>query len=90
MLRVAAQEELDTTLGLRAEPLFTRVFYWPRALPQYTLGHLQRVGAIQRRLATHPGLLLAGAAYKGVGIPDCIHSGQRAAEAAMDHLGHTG
>ena len=90
MLRVAAREELDTTLGLRAEPLFTRVFHWPRALPQYTLGHLQRVGVIRRRLATHPGLLLAGAAYRGVGIPDCIHSGQRAAEAALHYIGHTG
>jgi len=90
ILRVAAQEELGTTLGIRADPLFARVFYWPRALPQYTLGHLQRVAAIQRRLATHPGLFLAGASYKGVGIPDCIHSGQRAAEAAMDYLGSTG
>ena len=90
MLRVAAQEELDATLGIQAEPLFIRVFHWPRALPQYTLGHLQRVGGIRRGLATRPGLLLAGAAYKGVGIPDCIHSGQRAAEAAMDYLGHPG
>ena len=83
----AAREEVDATLGLRAEPLFARVFQWPRALPQYTIGHLQRVGLIRRRLVTHPGLLLAGAAYGGVGIPDYIHSGQRAAEAAMAHLG---
>ena len=90
LLRTAAQEELDVTLGVRAKPLFARVFHWPLALPQYTLGHLQRVGEIHRRLITHPGLLLAGAAYDGVGIPDCIHSGQRAAGAAMEHLGHTG
>ncbi|MCZ6530804.1 MAG: protoporphyrinogen oxidase [Chloroflexi bacterium] len=89
-LRMAARDELDATLGLRAEPLFARVFHWPQALPQYTLGHLQRVGAIDRRLVTHPGLLLAGAAYDGVGIPDCIHSGQRAAEAAMNQFGRTG
>ena len=90
LLLKAAQDELDETLGLRAEPLFARVFRSPRALPQYNLGHLRRVDVIRRRLDQTPGLSLAGAAYGGVGIPDCIYSGQRAAEDAMLHLNRAG
>jgi protoporphyrinogen/coproporphyrinogen III oxidase len=58
------------------------VFRWPRAMPQYTLGHLERLATIERRLAGWPGLFVAGNAYRGVGIPDCIASGEAAAEAA--------
>jgi oxygen-dependent protoporphyrinogen oxidase len=51
-------------------------------MPQYTLGHLDRLAAIERRLGHHPGLALAGNAYRGVGLPDCIASGEAAAAAA--------
>jgi oxygen-dependent protoporphyrinogen oxidase len=51
-------------------------------MPQYTLGHADRVESIRARLTQAPGLFLAGNAYEGVGIPDCIRSGQKAAEAA--------
>ena len=58
----------------------------PRAMPQYTLGHLDRVEAIRRRAAVHPRLILAGNAFHGVGIPDCVRSGQAAADAMITAL----
>lgn len=81
-----ARRELSETLELRAEPLFVRVHRWPRAMPQYNLGHPERMDRVRARLEQLPGLLLAGAGYEGIGIPDCIHSGQRAAEAVGDQL----
>jgi oxygen-dependent protoporphyrinogen oxidase len=63
-----------------AEPLVACIHRWPRGMPQYVLGSLERIGVIQRRLTEHPGLAVAGAAYHGVGIPDCIASGEQAAE----------
>jgi oxygen-dependent protoporphyrinogen oxidase len=73
-------------LGVDAEPRFTRIHRWPRAMPQYTLGHLGRLTRIDAALEHHPGLALAGAAYRGVGIPDCIDSGERAAAAVAHAL----
>lgn len=74
------REELRATAGITVDPILSSVTRWKVAMPQYAVGHLDRVGAIERRLADHPGLALAGAGYRGVGIPDCIQSGQRAAE----------
>ncbi len=78
--------ELRDVLGITAEPLLYRIFRWPQAMPQYTLGHLDRVAVIDRRLAEHPGLYVAGNAYRGIGLPDCIASGEAAATAALEHL----
>ena len=78
--------ELRRTLGVTAAPRLQRVFRWPRAMPQYTVGHLDRLAALEQRLAAFPGLLLAGNGYRGVGLPDCIASGEAAAEAAAKHL----
>ena len=82
-----ARRELDEVLGIRSEPVLTRIHRLPRALPQYNRGHLERVARVEGRLARTPGLFLAGAAYRGVGIPDCIRSGERAADAVMQLLG---
>lgn len=79
-LQAIAREELALTLGISAEPLFSRVFLWEKAMPQYNLGHPERLACIEAALARHPGLALAGAAYRGIGIPDCIHSGELAVE----------
>ena len=79
-LLALARAELRDTLGLTADPLLTRVHRWPRGLPQYILGHLDRLAAIATHLAAHPGLALAGHSYRGIGIPDCIRSGELAAE----------
>ena len=80
-----AQEELRH-LGVVAEPTLTRVHRWPLGMPQYVLGHPERVEAINRAVERHPGLALAGAAYRGVGIPDCIASGEAAAESVAQAL----
>lgn len=75
-----ARAELRAVLGIAAAPTLARVHRWPHGLPQYTLGHLDRVAAIDARLADHPGLALAGHSYRGIGLPDCIRSGEMAAE----------
>lgn len=74
-----ARREVGETLGVTAAPGLARVHRWLRGMPQYVLGHLERLDAIERRLAEQPGLAVAGAAYRGVGIPDCIASGEEAA-----------
>ncbi|HET9985804.1 MAG TPA: protoporphyrinogen oxidase [Longimicrobiales bacterium] len=85
-LVTVAREELRETLGVTAAPSLARGTLWDRALPQYTLGHLERVAAAEAHAAGHAGLYLAGAAYHGVGIPDCIASGEAAAERAAREL----
>jgi oxygen-dependent protoporphyrinogen oxidase len=75
-----AREELKAALGVTAAPRMTRVWRWPASMPQYRVGHLTRVETIERRLDAAPGLLLAGGAYRGVGIADCVRSGEAAAE----------
>ena len=72
--------------GVIASPTLTRVHRWPRGMPQYVLGHPDRLARIEAALAGHPGLALAGAAYRGVGIPDCIRSGELAAESVARAL----
>lgn len=74
------REELESILGVIWKPDFTTIARWSRSMPQYHVGHLDRVAAIDRELAAHPRLALAGSAYHGVGLPDSIHSGEEAAE----------
>lgn len=81
-----AQEELVARLGATAGPTFDLVHRWPQGMPQYVLGHPERLVRIDAMLAAWPGLALAGNAYRGVGIPDCIASGERAANSAMRYL----
>lgn len=77
--------ELRTAMDLRGEPTEVRVTRWHRSFPQYTPGHLDRVAAIEAALADEaPGVLLAGAAYRGVGIPACINSGRTAARTLLE------
>ncbi len=75
--------ELEQALGITAPPVLARVWRHPAAMPQYQVGHLATVEAIERRLARLPGLHLAGSGYRGVGIADCVRSGETAAEAAL-------
>ena len=79
-LVMLARQELKRTLNITAAPHFTRVQRWAQAMPQYNLGHLERLAQIDSQLAQHKGLLLAGASYRGVGIPDCIRSADQAAK----------
>jgi protoporphyrinogen/coproporphyrinogen III oxidase len=80
------REELGATLGITATPLLARVYRWERANPQYVVGHLERVDAMEQLLASYPGLFLTGSAYRGVGVPDCIHQGGLTAERIMAAL----
>ncbi|MFB3915203.1 MAG: protoporphyrinogen oxidase [Terriglobales bacterium] len=73
-------DELRQILDLRAVPLATRVYKWPRAMAQYSPGHLERVARIERLRDALPGLALAGNAFRGIGVPDCVRSGMEAAE----------
>ncbi|MDQ1396996.1 MAG: protoporphyrinogen/coproporphyrinogen oxidase [Acidimicrobiaceae bacterium] len=76
--------ELVEALGLRRRPELTRVSRWPDGFAQYRPGHLERVARIEKALAGDmPGVVVAGAAYRGVGIPACIASARQAADAAM-------
>ena len=81
-----ARRELHDTLGITAPPLFYRVHRCRKALPQYLVGHHERLTRIERRLNALPGLYLAGASYRGIGIPDCIQDGEHAAEAILASL----
>jgi oxygen-dependent protoporphyrinogen oxidase len=75
-----AKEELNLTLNITAEPVLQRVFLWESAMPQYNVGHLEKLKQIDDALAKHAGLALAGNGYRGIGIPDCVHSGELAVE----------
>ena len=74
------RRELAELAGIRATPELVRVHRHPEAMPQYTVGHLDRIAAIESQVMQLPGLALAGAAYRGVGIPDCVRSGEMAAD----------
>ena len=80
-MAASVRRELRDLLGISGEPLLSRIHRHPDAMPQYRVGHLERMARVDAALAHHPGLALAGNAYRGVGIPDCIHSGELAAEA---------
>jgi oxygen-dependent protoporphyrinogen oxidase len=71
--------ELKEIIGLDAAPRFTRIYRWDRAMAQYSVGHLDRVAEIERLRRELPGLSLAGNAYKGIGVPDCVRTGMDSA-----------
>jgi oxygen-dependent protoporphyrinogen oxidase len=83
---VAIAREEMRRLGIDARPMLVRVHRWPLGMPQYVLGHPERLERMDAAVARHPGLALAGAAYRGVGIPDCITSGEEAARSVAESL----
>lgn len=85
-LKRLVQEELGELLGARGQPQLCEVFRWPNAMPQYHVGHLDRVRRIEARAAALPRLALAGNAFRGVGLPFCIRSGEQAAEIVLGRL----
>ncbi len=78
------RNELQQILGLRAAPLFARVYKWKSAMAQYGVGHLERLDRIERLRQQLPGLALAGNGYRGIGVPDCVRSGQDAAKQVLN------
>ena len=85
-LVAGARDELRQALGITAEPVLTRVARWTKAMPQYHVGHAGRIEAIEQCTAALPSLHLAGGAYRGVGIADCVRSGEAAAERVFGAL----
>jgi oxygen-dependent protoporphyrinogen oxidase len=75
-----AHDDVAALLGIAGAPVLSRVWRHPSTMPQYEVGHLDRVAAIETRLESLPGLAVAGGSYRGVGIADCVHSGEVAAE----------
>jgi oxygen-dependent protoporphyrinogen oxidase len=82
----AARAEFKDLFGVSAEPLCTYVRRWPESMPQYLVGHRAGVGEIMKEAAAIDGLALAGAYLNGVGIPDCIASGEHTADAVLARL----
>jgi oxygen-dependent protoporphyrinogen oxidase len=80
------QKELSSLLGIRSNPVFTLIKRYPESMPQYHVGHRELVEGIQREIKKLDGLEIAGNAFGGVGIPDCINSGERAAERLLQSL----
>src|SRR4029434_4271610 len=79
-LSALALEELSRLMGPLGEPMFTRIFRYIGGNPQPVVGHGARLDRIVERLRTLPGLHVAGAAYDGVGIPDCVRQARAAAD----------
>ncbi|MBK9305950.1 MAG: protoporphyrinogen oxidase [Nitrospira sp.] len=89
-LTTKVRAELAALCGIGAEPSYTEVNRWWKAMPQYTLGHLDRLAQLDAAVSRYPGLILTGAGYRGVGIPDCIRDGAAAADRVIqDLLGQT-
>jgi len=80
------EADLRELLNIREDPRFIEVAKWERSMPQYQVGHLDRMNEIDTLVAKLPGLALAGNSYRGAGIPDCIRSGEEAVEAVRQDL----
>jgi len=80
------KDELKYIMGVEAEPVKTNITRWIKSMPQYTIGHPERLATIRAREAEHDGLFLAGCSYAGVGVPDCLKNGKAAALEAYDYV----
>lgn len=86
-LLATVRADLATTMGVRAEPVATRITRYPRAFPQYTVGHLGRTDALEAALADDtPDVVVCGMAHRGVGIPACVREGRAAAATLAGRL----
>jgi len=77
------RRDLQVTMGITAEPSFARVYRHEQAIPQYTVGHGKRLEALDGLLKGHPGLILTGNSYRGIGLNDCVAAAQRASDEAL-------
>jgi oxygen-dependent protoporphyrinogen oxidase len=85
-----ARRELSDIMGIEATPVLTRVYRWESSMPQYTVGHMDRIAEIEARVALNPGVFLIGCAYRGVGLSDCIHEGELVTEKILGYLKNSG
>ncbi|MCK5551909.1 MAG: protoporphyrinogen oxidase [Deltaproteobacteria bacterium] len=80
------RKELLDIMGITAHPILTQIYRWDKSMPQYTLGHAQRLSHLEKELLRYPGLYLTGCGYRGIGISDCIHDGKLTAERVLKFL----
>lgn len=78
------RNELQDIMGVTAEPLFHRIYRWPQSTPQYDVGHLEHIEAIESRLPF--GIFLTGSPYRGIGMPDCVKQGKQTAETIAEFM----
>jgi oxygen-dependent protoporphyrinogen oxidase len=81
------RRDLKATMGIEAGPSFVRIFRHEQAIPQYTVGHGKRLEVLGDRLKAHPGLILTGNSYRGIGLNDCVAAAQRASDEALAIMG---
>jgi oxygen-dependent protoporphyrinogen oxidase len=86
----AAETEMGRLMGIQGPPIFTRLHRWERANAQHEVGHLDRIAAIDARLAARPGLFMTGSGFRGVGVPDCVADARATAAAVANYLNHEG
>jgi len=86
----AVRQELEITIGVRAAPVFCRVIRWPAAIPQYHIGHRDRLAAISERCALLPGLHLTGNSFRGISVNDCTDNAIECAHQVVDGLAASG
>jgi oxygen-dependent protoporphyrinogen oxidase len=77
------RKDLAVTMGIEAAPEFVRIFRHPQAIPQYIVGHGKRLQTLSEKLNAHPGLILTGNSYRGIGLNDCVAAAERAADEAL-------
>jgi oxygen-dependent protoporphyrinogen oxidase len=81
------RRELQETMGISAEPVFTEINRLPLSMPQYQVGHLKRIAEVEQMLAdVMPGVYVGGGGYRGIGVPDCISQGKAMAEKVLGTL----
>ncbi len=85
-LQQIVRQELQEILGITSAPRFARIYKWKRAMAQYNIGHNERMRRIRALISNNPGLALAGNAYGGIGVPDCVRSGSEAAAKVLADL----
>jgi oxygen-dependent protoporphyrinogen oxidase len=81
------RRDLKATMGIEAAPSFVRVFRHEKAIPQYTVGHGKRLDTLDGLLKRHPGLILTGNSYRGIGLNDCVAAAQKASDEALALVG---
>jgi oxygen-dependent protoporphyrinogen oxidase len=89
-LTAVVSKEVEAATPLGAEPDASRVVRWDRSMPQYEVGHLERVARIEGALSAVPGLFVTGSAYRGVGISDCVRQGRETARLVLDYVNGRG
>jgi oxygen-dependent protoporphyrinogen oxidase len=80
------QADLKKIMGIKAKPIFNRIFRHEKAIPQYIVGHSRRLDALADLVSRKPGLVLTGNSYRGIGLNDCVAAAHRGAEEALDYL----